>query len=189
MAYKIALFLHVCGALGLFAAVGIEVVGTLGFRRAQTVDQVRTYARVVKVSEPMFPVVSVLLLAAGIYMTIMEWSFRTPFVVVGLITLIAMAVLGSTVQGKHWQAVEKAAHDLPDGPVPPSLRRLIDGPRAWASMGGSVAVALGVVALMTIKPGWVASIATVAIAYAVGGVAGWMFVARPSEVPAPGVTA
>lgn len=187
MAYSIALFLHICGALGLFAAVGIEMVGVLGLRRAQTVDQVRTYLRVVKVTESIFPVSSVLLLGAGIYVTVAQWSFRTPFVTVGLITLVVMAALGPTVQGKRWQLVEKAADDLPDGPVPDSLRRLIDDPIAWSSMGGAVFAAVGVVALMTIKPGWGASVAIAVIAYVVGGASGWMFVRRRPEVPVPGV--
>lgn len=189
MAYEIALFLHICGAIGLFAAVGIEVVGVMGFRRARTVDQVRTYARVVKVTEPMFPATSVVVLGAGIYMTVTQWSFRTPFVLVGLVTLVVMAALGSTVQGRQWQKVEKAADDLADGPVPETLRRLINDPVAWASMGGALFGAVGVVALMTIKPGWVAAIAIVTLAYAVGGVAGWMLVTRRSQVPVPNVAA
>lgn len=189
MAYSVALFLHICGALGLFAAVGIEVVGVLGFRRADTVDQVRTYARVVKVTEPMFPGFSVVVLGAGIYMTVTQWSFRTPFVIVGLTTLVVMAVLGATVQGRRWQMVGKAADDLPDGPVPASLRRLIDDPVGWSSMGGAVFAVVGVVALMTIKPGLAASVAIATIAYAVGGLAGWMLVRRRSEVPVPRVAA
>lgn len=187
MAYSIVLFLHVCGALGLFAAVGIEVVGVLGLRRARTVDQVRTYARVVKVTEPMFPVFSLLVLGAGIYLTVTQWSFRTPFVIVGLTTLVVMAALGPTVQGKRWQLVEATADELPDGLVPESLRRLIDDPVAWSSMGGSVFAVVGVVALMTIKPGWTASVAIAVAAYAVGGASGWMFVRRGPEVPVPGV--
>ena len=185
MAYTIALFLHVCGALALFAAIGIELVGVVGLRHARTVGQVRTYARVVKVTEPMFPGASVLVLGAGLYMTLTEWSFRTPFVLVGLITLVAMALMGATVQGKRWQMVGKAAEELPDGPVPESLRQRIDDPVAWSSMGGSVCAAVGVVSLMTIKPGWVAAIAIVTIAYAIGALAGRLLVARHAATPVP----
>ena len=178
MAYKIALFMHICGVLGLFAGIGIELVGAIGFRGARTVDQVRTNARVVKVTVALFPAATVVVISAGVYMALTQWSFRTPFVVVGLITLLVIVALGATIQGKQWQMVEKAADGLPNGPVPESLGRLINDPVAWSSMAGGVFGALAVVFLMTIKPGWAAAIAIAVVAYAVGGLAGWLF-AKP----------
>lgn len=185
MVYKIALFLHICGALALFAAVAIELVGIFGFRRASTVEQVRLHARILKITEPMFPLAAVTLLGAGIVLTITSWSFTTPFITVGIVTLVVMAILGPAVQGKTWKAVEEAAHELPDGPVPPQLRRLMEEPRAWAATGGSVLGALGVVANMTLKPGWGVAVATVVIGYGIGAVAGRMLVARTSPATLP----
>lgn len=185
MVYRIALFLHVCGALALFAAIAIELVGTFGFRRATTVEQVRMYSRIVKITDPMFPLAAVTLLVAGIVLTITSYSFGTPFVVVGIVTLVAMAILGPAVQGKTWKAVEEAAHDLPDGPVPPDLRRLMENPAAWASTGGSVLGAVGVIAIMTMKPGWGVAIALVVTGYAIGALAGRMLVVRTSPATLP----
>lgn len=186
MVYRIALFLHVCGALALFAAVAIELVGMFGFRRAASVEQVRMYSRIVKIAEPMFPLAAVTLLGAGIVMTVTSWSFTTPFVTVGIVTLVIMAILGPAVQGKTWKAVDQAAHDLPDGPVPAQLRHRMEDPAAWASTGGSVLSALGVVAVMTIKPGWGIAVAIVVAGYALGAVGGRMLVVRtaPATLPA-----
>ena len=185
MAYEIALFVHVCAALVLFMGVALEVVGILGFRRARTVEQVRLYSRIVKLTEPMFPGAAVLLILAGSYMALTEWSFSTPFVTVGLVGLVLIGVQGTTIQGRRWQAVDKAVEEADDGPVPAELRKLMLDPLAWASTGAACLAALGAVAIMTMKPGWAASISIVAVLWAVGFVGGRALVTRPERVGAP----
>jgi len=185
MAYRVALFVHVCAALTLFMAVAIEFVGVLGFRFARTVEQVRLYSRIVKITEPMFPGAMFGLIAAGLYMALTEWSLRTPFVTVGLVGLILIGAQGLSIQGRRWKAVDQAAEKAPDGPVTAELRALMFDPLAWGSTGAASFAAVGAVAIMTTKPGWIACIAIVAGLWAVGFVAGRRMVAAPSRVGAP----
>src|SRR6267143_6307783 len=44
--YSIALFLHIAGALGVFAALALDWVGIANLRRARTVDQIREWVGV-----------------------------------------------------------------------------------------------------------------------------------------------
>ena len=187
MAYRIALFVHVCGALTVFMGAALEIVGALGLRRSHTVEQVRLYARILKLTEPMFPGAAVALIVAGVYMTLSQWSFSTPFVMVGLIGLVAISIQGATIQGRNWKAVHKAADEAPDGPVPADLRSLMLNPLAWASTGAACLAAVGAVAIMTIKPGWAACIAILVVTWGAGFVGGRMLVVRPQRVGAPRV--
>jgi uncharacterized protein YceH (UPF0502 family) len=44
MWYHLALFLHVFGAMAMFAAAGVVLTGSILMRRAQTVEQLRERA-------------------------------------------------------------------------------------------------------------------------------------------------
>ncbi|HEX5439050.1 MAG TPA: hypothetical protein VFW98_17995 [Gemmatimonadaceae bacterium] len=43
--YSVSLFLHIVGALGLFAGIGLELAVLAGFRRASTSAQLREWVR------------------------------------------------------------------------------------------------------------------------------------------------
>jgi hypothetical protein len=177
VAYSLALFVHVCGALLLFMAIALEVVGALGFRSARTVDQVRLYGRIIKSAAVMFPIATVALITAGAYMAVTQWSFSTPFVAVGLLTLVAVAAQASLIQGRRWQAVMKSAEDADDGPIPAGLQTLMSDQLARASTGAMAMAGVGVVAIMTLKPGWVGCIAIVAVSWIAGFVGARMLTA------------
>jgi Predicted integral membrane protein (DUF2269) len=185
--YEVALFVHVSAAMVLFGGVALEVVGALGLRRARTVEQVRLYCKVLKPTEPMFPAAAVGLVVAGLYMAISRWSFDTPFVTVGLVGLVTIAAQGFSIQARTWKAVDKAAEEAPDGPVPAELRTLMLDPLSWASTGAACLAAVGAVAIMTLKPGWIACISIVAVLWVVGFVGGRRLVVKPSRVGAPSV--
>jgi hypothetical protein len=93
-----------------------------------------------------------------------------------------MAVSGATVQGKRWQLVHKTAHEMADGPVPATLRGMIHDPVTWTSMCGAVFAVLGVVALMTTKPGWGLAVAIILALYVVGALVGRALATRGSQV-------
>lgn len=170
--YEFALFLHVCGALVLFAAIGLELVGGSQLFGARDVAPIRLWSGALAVNGRLFPIAVVLLLASGLFMTFDEWEITTPWVLTSLIGLIVMSGVGSSVQGRRMPAVHEAAAALPDGPTPGPLRAQVVDPVMWTSIGGSAGSGLGIVFLMTTKPGWVGSIAVIVVAALVGAGAG-----------------
>jgi hypothetical protein len=72
--YTVVLFLHVSGAIGYFAGIGIWLFGLIGLRRAQRVEQVRALTGLIGLTGPLFGISVLLILAAGLYMAITAWG-------------------------------------------------------------------------------------------------------------------
>jgi ABC-type methionine transport system permease subunit len=73
--YTLELFLHVSGAIGVFAGIGIWLFGLSALRRARRVEQVRAIAWLIIVTIPFMVVSLVLIGAAGLVMAISTWGF------------------------------------------------------------------------------------------------------------------
>src|SRR6266571_8338516 len=166
--YPIALFLHVSGAIGYFVAMGTWLFGLASMRRAQRVEQVRSIVQLVGLSGPLFGISVLLLLAAGLYMALTAWSLLTGWIVVGLISLVLLAPLGTALLEPRRRVIERLARMAPDGPLPEELERCIRDPVLLASPQTLTALLLGVVFLMTTKPSLVGSIIVMAIALVLG---------------------
>jgi hypothetical protein len=80
--YSIALFLHIVGALVLFALLAIE-----GFSLRQGIAAARA-------NRVLGPISAVLILVPGLYMTATSWGWRG-WILVSLATYLLIAVLGA----------------------------------------------------------------------------------------------
>ena len=74
-AYRIALFVHILGGIGLFAAFAFEWVATARLRRSSTRDQVITWLGVRSLVQRLGPLSMALVLAPGLTMTAVRWTF------------------------------------------------------------------------------------------------------------------
>ena len=166
--YPIALFLHVSGAIGYFVAMGTWLFGLASMRRAQRVEQVRSIVQLVGLSGPLFGISVLLLLAAGLYMALTAWSLLTGWIVVGLISLLLLAPLGTALLEPRRRVIERLARTAPDGPLPEELERYIRDPVLLTTPQTLTALLLGVVFLMTTKPSLVGSIIVMAVALVLG---------------------
>lgn len=166
--YELALFLHVMGAIGLFTGVGIVLAAMGGMRRAQAVAQVREWARVASTFDKLLPVGGIVLLVTGIYMATDLEYWGDGWVDMALVLLLLLMVLGPAVNARRLGAIHKAADDAPDGPVPAELRARVLDPVLWTAMQAMTAVTVGIVFLMTVKPGMAGSGATVVVTLALG---------------------
>lgn len=72
--YSIAVFLHVVGALGLFAGVGLEQAGLRGLRGASTGAQVREWVLVLRRLRRIEGPSGLVILATGFYMLAVRWG-------------------------------------------------------------------------------------------------------------------
>ncbi len=160
--YAIALFLHIVGALGLFVALGLEWTSLLLLRRATTTEQVRERMRIASGVRGVSGAALATLLVSGIYLTATVWG-GVAWIAVALGAMVLMAVLGAALSGPRMAAIGRAVEHGPLAPVP--------DPLLWVSMQTRVAVALGIVFLMTFKPDLNGSLLTIAVAAVLGLIA------------------
>ena len=74
--YSISVFLHVVGALGIFAAIGLEWAGLANLKRATDTSQVREWLRLLAAPRTVAGPSALLVLVSGIYMTAVRWVRR-----------------------------------------------------------------------------------------------------------------
>jgi hypothetical protein len=168
--YDISIFLHVLGALALFAALGVEWAGLIGLRRAHTTAQVREWVRLFAGLRRVAGPAALIILVTGVYMSTTRWG-RQPWIGLGLIGLVTIAALAPALTGRRVGSMARAIPDV-DGPIPPALRDRITDPvlrlSAWLRTG----ISLGVVFLMTVKPGSAEALAALGVSVVLGLVAG-----------------
>jgi hypothetical protein len=173
--YAIALFLHIVGALGLFVALALEWTSMLLLRRATTTEQARERMRIASSVRGVTGASLATLLVSGLYLTATAWG-GVAWIGVALGAMVLMALLGAALSGPRMAAIGRA---LETG----SLARLPD-PLLWVSIQIRVAVALGIVFLMTFKPDLNGSLVTIVVAAVLGLVAALPMLGREREEPA-----
>lgn len=172
MMYHIALFAHITGVLIYFVGVGVEIMVLRGLRRARTVEQVRMWLQTTQGTRKLFRLSTVLILVAGIYMTISVWGIWTPWINVAFVVLIIFNALGPLVNGRRYKAIGHAigafARAAAGDEITADLEGRIHDPVLRTSVHVMAAASLGIVFLMTVKPDLFGSLATMAATVVVG---------------------
>lgn len=158
--YPIALFLHVVGALLLFVTLTVEGVALRQLRRAMTPDVARGAAAMLRLNRIVGPMSALGVLIPGLYMTATSWGW-VGWIVVALISWLLIAVLGA-VNGVRIAGLERTQLLLTEIRKPIFLI-------SWLTR---VAMATGVIFLMTVKPGAVGAVLAMLIATAAGAALG-----------------
>ncbi len=166
--YPFALFAHIIGVLGMFIAIALEFTGMLGMRRARTIEQVRTWANLSVVPEKVFPFSGLLILVDGVYMALVGWGWQVAWIDVSLLALILMFTLGPLINSHRPRMIHRAAGQAPAGSIPQALARQIEDPVLWTCVQTLNMMALGVVFLMTTKPGWPGSLGVLVVSVLLG---------------------
>jgi hypothetical protein len=163
--YSIAMFLHVVGALGFFVALGLEWTSLRHLRRAMTTDQVREWLRVPAEMGRVGMISMLTLLAAGFYMMAIAWG-AVAWIMVTLGAIVVM-ILAMVLTRRRMMAIGRTV-STERGPLSPALSQLLHDPMLTISIQTRVAIALGIVFLMTVKPGLGGSLLTIAVAIVLG---------------------
>jgi hypothetical protein len=168
--YSISVFLHIVGALGLFAGIALEQVGLRGLRRASSVAQAREWVRVLGGLRRVDAPSGLTILATGVYMIATRWGEQA-WAGLAILGMVLMAVLGVAVTGRRAGAIAK---DLPvdDGPIPASLRSRLEDAVLPAAASIRAAIALGIVFNMSVKPSAPLAVVTLLVSLAAGAVVG-----------------
>ena len=160
--YAIAVFLHIVGALGLFVALGLEWTSMLLLRRATTTEQARERMRIASSVRGVTGASLATLLVSGVYLTATAWG-GVAWIGVALGAMVLMALLGAALSGPRLAAIGRALETGPLAPLP--------DPLLWVSIQTRLAVALGIVFLMTFKPNLTGSLLAIALAAVLGLIA------------------
>lgn len=171
--YSLALFAHLIGVLSLFIGMGLQWVVIIGFRRAQSISQMRLLSGLLRPVAMLGPLSAVLILFAGGYMMFTTWGIGTPWIVVsiGAMLLMAALVMGITVRKLRVVQRTMMVHETSEV-ISPELRQRIYKPMLWISAHLASGIALGIVFLMATKPGWLASLLVLAVTLALGAITG-----------------
>lgn len=182
--YTIALFFHIVGALGFFASLGLEWLSLRQLRNATTVEQVREWGRLSTLVRWMGMVSLGIILAFGFYMMAVA-TIGAAWLIVAFWMFVLLIILAAALTGPRLRAIKRAATG-DGGPVSPTLFQLLHHPLLWFSLQTRLAIALGVVFLMTVKPGLSGALLTAGIAAALGLASALLLPsrARPQVTPA-----
>lgn len=164
--YSLALFIHVLSVSGLFVGIGLEVFQITMLRRAQTVGQVQQLDPAESVLKVLMPVVTILIIASGLFMLIKGWSWSAHWAEVAFVSVVIAAGLGNAILGRTSEKIGKAAHQASPGALPESLRTQIMDPVYYTASWLLPGLAIGILYLMTNKPGTIESIAAMVVAAA-----------------------
>jgi hypothetical protein len=154
--YSIALFFHVVGALLLFVTLTVEGAALRQLRRAAKIEAATGAAAMFRLNRIVGPMSALGVLIPGVYMTVTTWGW-VAWILVALGSWALIAVLGA-VNGIRILALERTGMLLSGTRNPLFLV-------SWLSRVG---IALGVVFLMTVKPGAGAAVLAIALSAAVG---------------------
>src|ERR1700687_3895474 len=156
--YSIALFVPVVGALLLFVTLTVEGVALRLLHRAAATEAALGAAALLKVNRIVGPLSALGVLIPGLYMTATSWGW-VAWILVALVSWVVIAVLGA-VNGIRILALQQSQ----------ALNIGIRNPMFLISWMIRVGIALGVIFLMTVKPGAVVAVLAIVI-FAVAGAA------------------
>jgi len=149
--YQFLIFIHVLGAVGLFAAIGIEAVSLGRLRRAETPADARVWLGQLRLPGRLGPIGMLTALASGAWMMKVSWGYQA-WIAGAIVALVGMMVLGLVVTMPRLRRLRVALR-AETGPV------LSDGIRAVSSSTALVmsvrlriALGVGILGLMTMKP-------------------------------------
>ena len=164
--YSLALFIHIVGALGFFMALGLEWTSMHQMRSAMTVEQVQDWLRVTAWARRLGMAAMMTILAAGFYMMAIA-QMNGAWIIVAFWALVLLSVITVVLTGPRITAIRRSVAQE-NGHVSMTLRRLLDHPLLLLSIQTRVAIALGIIFLMTIKPALIGSLLAVGIATLLG---------------------
>lgn len=164
--YSIALFLHIVGALGFFVAFGLEWTSLLYLRRATTITQAREWLSVLGLLRWIGPASMGVILLAGFYMMATVWG-GVAWIGIALAAMVLIAALGGILTGRRMAGIGQALAAERET-LSLAFRERLNDPLLDTSLKIRVAIALGIVFLMTVKPALGGALLTIGVAVILG---------------------
>jgi ABC-type multidrug transport system fused ATPase/permease subunit len=177
--YEILLFLHILGAMGLFAGLAIEAVAVTRLARANGVQQVRDWLATSAIGVWTSIVSMVILLLAGLVMMAVRWG-PTSWTITALIALVVMALISQIVSRRRLSELRRHLRQGTDAELLGGLSMRAPDSHLSVSVWLRIGVVVGTLELMTTKPDVLAGVLILVIAALLGAGVG-MLLARQSS--------
>lgn len=177
--HSFLVFVHVLGAAGLAAAIGVEAAALGALRRARTPAEAGGWVGVLGLPARIGGPAMLATLASGIWMMATVWGHQ-PWILAAFVGLVAMGAAGGAVTGRRMRRIRAAIATEAGPELAESFRSLVAGRPLAASLRIRVALGVGILGLMTAKPGAAGSWLILALAAAAGVVAGALAPSAPS---------
>jgi hypothetical protein len=150
MVYPFVIFVHVLGAVALFAAIAIEAVSIGRLQRASTPADVRVWMGLLTSRGRLGPIAMLTTLASGMWMMAVSWG-PEPWIVTAFAGLVGMAMTG-VVTARRMRRL-RVAVAAETGPELSEVFRVVQSsPALTASVRLRIAMGVGILGLMTVKP-------------------------------------
>lgn len=182
--YHVVLYIHLLSLLVGFSAGMIETVCLFRLRAATSLETAGPWGQLAGEIEKAFPVAIVGLFATGAYMTSDVWTWGTSWIVLPIVGLVVLGLQGPLVAGRRGHAVKLALMANGPGALGAEARRMTRDRALWIAGMTNEMLVLGVVWVMTEKPGWGGAVAALVVAYAVGVALATAFTREPALEPA-----
>lgn len=117
-----------------------------------------------------------ILLAAGIYMTVAVWG-GVAWLIISFVTIFLMMLVMGRMSTPRMKAVQQIV-STEKGMLSLAHQALLRHPMLWVGIQVRVVLALGIVFLMTVKPDLVGSLVTLGITIVIALVSAWPTVHR-----------
>ncbi len=164
--YSIALFIHVVAALGFFIALGLEWIGLRQMRSDPSLTKVREWMQILGSTRKLGMASMITIIIAGLYMMATAWGLAA-WIGVALGSIVLLIILAMALTGPQMAALGQALA-AGHGPGSPTLQQLTHHPLLWISMQTRLAIGLGIIFLMTVKPGLLVSLLAIGVALVLG---------------------
>ncbi len=189
--YSFDLFIHVMGAVAVFVGYGSLLLAVIAVRRATRFEQVRAITSTLlatrRIGLERISAIDVIVIGGvlmivltGLDMALTFQLIRAPWVDVAIGSFLVLAPIGPLVINPRLHRIEDAANIETSGPISNVLRAYTRDPLLALVLGGSLGILIGLVFLMTIKPGFVGSLVAVSVGVAAGLAFGWSFARQPA---------
>jgi uncharacterized membrane protein len=167
----VVLFLHITAAIVAFSMAAVLHAALHAGVRARDVREMRTWARLVHLLDPLFPVVALLLVGLGgwlIHLSGGEFRWSDGWVVTALVTLVVLEALAGVLIAPKAKLLVREVEKAADGPMPAKLRELTRDAGIWYVAHAATFGFMGIVFLMAAKPNGLWSPIVVAVGISVG---------------------
>ncbi len=168
--YGVVLFVHLAALLAAISTAGVAHFAERRLAAAETVAAARSWASLLSRAAPVFPLALLVLLASGGYLVHRGWTWDRGWIEAGLVGVFLLLANGAGVLGRRNLKLKRALGTATDGPLTDALlqltRRHIGAVTSWVNTG----LAVGVVFVMTTKPGLGSSLAALVVAAALGAI-------------------
>jgi hypothetical protein len=180
MSHSLVVFTHVTSAMAIFGALGMEGASPLQLCRAASAAQVQVSLNGFRAIQRVGPLSLSATVVSGVYLAATVWG-PAAWINVAFASLILTAVIGAATTRPRIARLQRLASDGDLDVSHSGVRPRLYDPFLWMSFTTRTAILIGIVFLMTTKPGLEASLITMGTAVVAGLVAA-LPLRRPPQV-------